>query len=84
MTEAIWVAIIGGGTTVLGYILKHLVALRRENTRDHATVTQKLDQLITTHDHLDGRITEVREDVRDMRTDVRAVNQRLDDHIHGE
>ena len=84
MTEAIWVAIIGSGATVMGYVLKHLVALRRENTRDHATVVSRLDQLITGHDHLDGRITEVREDVRDMRTDVRAVNQRLDDHIHGQ
>jgi hypothetical protein len=43
-----------------------------------------LDQLITGHEHLDGRITEVREDVRDMRTDLRAVNQRLDNHIHGD
>lgn len=84
MTEAIWVALIGGGSAALGYLIKLLVALRRENTRDHATVTSKLDQLITGHDHLDGRITEVREDVRDMRTDVRAVNQRLDSHIHGE
>jgi hypothetical protein len=83
MTEAIWVALIGGGVTVMGYVLKHLVALRRENTRDHATVVSRLDQLITGHEHLDGRITEVREDVRDMRADVRAVNQRLDSHIHG-
>ena len=84
MTEAIWVALIGGGVTVMGYVLKHLVALRKENTRDHATVVSRLDQLITGHEHLDGRITEVREDVRDLRTDVRAVNQRLDSHIHGE
>jgi hypothetical protein len=84
MTEAIWVAIIGGASASIGYVLKLLVALRRENTRDHATVVSRLDQLITGHDHLDGRITEVREDVRDMRNDVRAVNQRLDNHIHGE
>lgn len=84
MTEAIWVAIIGGASTAMGYVLKHLVALRRENSRDHATVVSRLDKLITGHEHLDGRITEVRQDVRDVRTDVRAVNQRLDDHIHGQ
>jgi hypothetical protein len=84
MTEAIWVAIIGGASASIGYVLKLLVVLRRENTRDHATVVSRLDQLITGHEHLDGRISEVREDVRDMRSDVRAVNQRLDNHIHGE
>lgn len=84
MTEAIWVALIGGGSAALGYLIKLLIALRRDNMRDHAAVSSKLDQLISGHDHLDGRITEIREDVRDVRTDVRAVNQRLDDHIHGQ
>lgn len=83
MTEGIWVAIIGGAVTSLGYIVKLLLTLRNENRRDHATVVDQLGRLINGHEHLDGRITEVREDVRDLRTDVRAVNQRLDNHIHG-
>ena len=84
MSDPIWVALITGAVTILGYITKVLISLRNENRRDHKTVTSRLDQLITGHDHLDGRITEVREDVRDLRTDVRAVNQRLDSHIHGD
>lgn len=83
MTEAIWVAVIGGGVTTLGYVVKLLISLRNENRRDHATVTSQLGRLLSGHEHLDGRISEVREDVRDLRTDVRAVNQRLDNHIHG-
>jgi hypothetical protein len=55
MTEAIWVAIIGGASASIGYVLKLLVVLRRENTRDHATVVSRLDQLITGHEHLDGQ-----------------------------
>ncbi len=84
MSETIWVAIIGGGFGTLGIMLKVLLGLRAENRKDHRTVTQQLSQLITGHEHLDGRITEVREDVRDLRTDIRATNQRLDNHIHGE
>jgi hypothetical protein len=83
MTEAIIVALISSGFAALGYMVKLILGLRRENSRDHSTVVSRLDQLITGHEHLDGRITEVREDVRDMRTDLRAVNQRLDNHIHG-
>jgi hypothetical protein len=84
MSEAIWVAIIGGGFGTLGIMMKVLLGLRAENRKDHRIVTQQLGQLITGHEHLDGRITEVREDVRDLRTDIRATNQRLDNHIHGE
>jgi hypothetical protein len=83
MSDAIWVAIIGGGFGTLGIMMKVLLGLRAENRKDHRTVTQQLGQLITGHKHLDGRITEVREDVRDLRTDIRATNQRLDSHIHG-
>ena len=84
MSDPIWVAMITGAVTILGYITKVLISLRNENRRDHKTVTTQLGQLIQGHEHLDGRITEVREDVRDLRTDIRATNQRLDNHIHGD
>jgi len=81
MSEAIIVAFIGGASGVLAVLVKMLMLLRKENRRDHRTVTEQLSELISGHKHLDGRITEVREDVREVRTDVRAVNGRLDAHI---
>lgn len=84
MSDPIWVALITGTVTILGYITKVLISLRNENRRDHKNVTSLLSKLVHGHEHLDNRIAEVREDVRDMRTDVRAVNQRLDNHIHGD
>jgi hypothetical protein len=42
MTEAVIVALISSGFAALGYMVKLILGLRRENSRDHSTVVSRL------------------------------------------
>lgn len=53
MQTEISVALIGGATSL---IVAFIEVTRRQNNRDHATNTEKLDQVINKIDNVDSRL----------------------------
>lgn len=53
MKTEIAVALIGGATSVIVALME---VTRRQNNRDHATNTEKLDQVINKIDNVDSRL----------------------------
>ena len=70
MTDVV-VACIGGVSIVVVALIEKV---RRDNKKDHGIVHDKLESLL-------GNQQTIKQDVADVKQDVRNVNKRLDDHI---
>ena len=81
MTEAVIVALITAGGSLLAVILKVLTQLLKENRRDHGIVVEKLERLSEGHDKLHDDLDEIRDDISEMRADHRHLATRVDTMI---